>query len=243
MQDWVGREEVPAWMVKGRTVLIQQDFAKRIAVSNYLPLLWKLLTGVLAGKFTFRRATYSLMTKKAAERGREGRRTSCWLTMLYWRRRRRGIWWWHGLIIRRRMTRFHTQLKSLGLIKVANIEGLLSGSMKGWKTVLIANGETLVGVGGYRVVLETYLQNLGATFFSILCNETFSFFFEFRQFLTNCTPKNCCDSKFGWNIWDIFLVSKYGHVIANFKQISIRFTTNAKNDLTMKNRLKCKEFF
>ena len=49
-------------------------------------------------------------------------------------------------------------------------------------------------------------------------------------------------------IFEIFyLFPKYSHVIyqffANFKQISIRFITNAKNDITMKNRLKCtKEF-
>ena len=38
LQDRVGREEVPAWMVKGRTVLIQKDFAKGNAISNYRPI-------------------------------------------------------------------------------------------------------------------------------------------------------------------------------------------------------------
>ena len=46
-----------------------------------------------------------------------------------------------------------------------------------------SNNEDIVGVGGgggYRVVLDTYLRNLGATplFFSILCHETFNFFFS-----------------------------------------------------------------
>ena len=44
---------VPEWMVKGRTVLIQKDPAKGTVASNYrpiacLPLMWKLLTGIFA---------------------------------------------------------------------------------------------------------------------------------------------------------------------------------------------------
>jgi len=45
----------PEWMVKGRTVLIQKDPAKGTVAGNYrpiacLPLMWKLLTGIFAGK-------------------------------------------------------------------------------------------------------------------------------------------------------------------------------------------------
>ena len=55
LQECVVRGEVPTWMVKGRTVLIQKDPAKGKAVSNYrpitcLPLMWKLLTGIFAEK-------------------------------------------------------------------------------------------------------------------------------------------------------------------------------------------------
>ena len=44
---------VPLWMTKGRTVLIQKDPNKGIIPSNYrpitcLPLMWKLLTGIIA---------------------------------------------------------------------------------------------------------------------------------------------------------------------------------------------------
>ena len=46
---------VPMWMTKGRTVLMQKDKEKGKAASNYrtinyLPLVWKLLTGVIAEK-------------------------------------------------------------------------------------------------------------------------------------------------------------------------------------------------
>ena len=44
---------VPDWMVKERTVLIQKDSAKRTVVSYYrpiacLPIMWKLLPGIFA---------------------------------------------------------------------------------------------------------------------------------------------------------------------------------------------------
>ena len=47
--------DVPEWLVRGRTVLIQKDVAKGTVASNYrpiacLPLMWKLLTGVFADK-------------------------------------------------------------------------------------------------------------------------------------------------------------------------------------------------
>merc|ERR1712059_155271 len=55
LNDCVESGNVPVWMVKGRTVLIQKDPAKGRAVSNYrpiacLPLMWKLLTGIFAEK-------------------------------------------------------------------------------------------------------------------------------------------------------------------------------------------------
>lgn len=55
LQGCLDSGQVPEWMVKGRTVLIQKDRAKGTVVSNYrpiacLPLMWKLLTGILAEK-------------------------------------------------------------------------------------------------------------------------------------------------------------------------------------------------
>ena len=48
-----GEDDLPAWMTYGRTVLCQKDPAKGNAVENYrpitcLPLIWKLLTGIIA---------------------------------------------------------------------------------------------------------------------------------------------------------------------------------------------------
>ena len=49
----MGDDSLPAWMTHGRTVLCQDDPRKANAVENYrsitcLPLMWKLLTGVIA---------------------------------------------------------------------------------------------------------------------------------------------------------------------------------------------------
>ena len=46
---------VPSWLTRGRTSLLQKDKSKGNVVSNYrpitcLPLMWKLLTGVIAGQ-------------------------------------------------------------------------------------------------------------------------------------------------------------------------------------------------
>lgn len=48
-----GTKEIPSWMTYGRTVLCQKDIAKGNSVENFrpitcLPLMWKLLTGIVA---------------------------------------------------------------------------------------------------------------------------------------------------------------------------------------------------
>ena len=51
--DCLNNGQVPTWMTKGRTVLLQKEKAKGNDSSNYrpitcLPLAWKILTGILA---------------------------------------------------------------------------------------------------------------------------------------------------------------------------------------------------
>ena len=55
LQDCVRQGNVPEWMVRGRTVLIQKDPTKGTQTSNYrlitcLPIMWKLLTGIMGDK-------------------------------------------------------------------------------------------------------------------------------------------------------------------------------------------------
>ena len=52
LDDYLRTGEVPLWMTKGRTCLIQKDASKGNIVTNYrpitcLPLMWKLLTRIL----------------------------------------------------------------------------------------------------------------------------------------------------------------------------------------------------
>lgn len=55
LQDCVCQGNVPEWMVRGRTVLIQKDPTKGTQDSNYrpnvcLPMMWKLLIGIMGEK-------------------------------------------------------------------------------------------------------------------------------------------------------------------------------------------------
>ena len=52
MQKCLENGDMPMWMTKGRTILMQKDKEKGKEASNYrpitcLPLVWKLLTGVI----------------------------------------------------------------------------------------------------------------------------------------------------------------------------------------------------
>ena len=53
LQECVNQGNVPEWMARGRTVLIQKDPTKGIQANNYRPiacLMWKLLTGIMGEK-------------------------------------------------------------------------------------------------------------------------------------------------------------------------------------------------
>lgn len=155
LQEVIAGGVVPAWMVKGRTVLIQKDRAKGKVVSNYrpiacLPLMWKLLTGILSDKIYDHLQMNNILPdeqKGCRRRSRgtkdqllidkailkEAKATKKALAMAWVDYRKAYDMLPHSWI-----------LESLGLIKVAkNIDGLLRGSMGDWKTVLTSNGETL----------------------------------------------------------------------------------------------------
>ena len=155
LQECVDRGEVPGWMVKGRTVMIQKDPAKGKAVSNYrpiacLPLLWKLLTGIFAGKIYDHLQVNNLLPDelkgcRRKSRGtkdqllidkavlREARTKQRYLSMAWIDYRKAYDMLPHSWI-----------LETLGLIKVAkNIDSLMRGSMKDWKTELTAGGHYL----------------------------------------------------------------------------------------------------
>lgn len=166
LKECVATGEVPDWMVKGRTALIQKDPAKGQAVSNYrpiacLPLMWKLLTGIFAEKIYDHLQENSLLPEeqkgcRKRSRGtkdqllidkavlREARVKKRFLAMAWIDYRKAYDMLPHSWI-----------LESLGLVKVAkNIEDLLRGSMRDWKTMLMANGESLGEVDIRRGIFQ-----------------------------------------------------------------------------------------
>ena len=55
LQECVNQGNVPKWMVRERTVLYQKDPTKGTQANNYrviacLPIMWKLLTGIMGEK-------------------------------------------------------------------------------------------------------------------------------------------------------------------------------------------------
>ena len=83
LDDCLKTENVPDWIVKGRTVLIQKDSANGTMAGNYrpiacLPLMWKLLTGIFAEEIYdhLKIMILSLMSRRVAGRDLGERKTS-----------------------------------------------------------------------------------------------------------------------------------------------------------------------
>ena len=70
LQDCVCQGNVPEWMVGGKTVLIQNDPVKGAQASDYgpftcLPMMWKLLTGIMGEKLYQHLKSNGLLTKQS----------------------------------------------------------------------------------------------------------------------------------------------------------------------------------
>ena len=166
LKECVERGEVPEWMVKGRTVLLQKDPAKGRAASNYrpiacLPLMWKLLTGIFAEKIYDHLQTNSLLPDEQKGCRKQSRGTKDQLlidreVLKEARRKKRHLSMaWIDYRKAYDMLPHSWILETLGLIKVAkNIEGLLTKSMVDWKTVLTSGGERLGEVGIRRGIFQ-----------------------------------------------------------------------------------------
>ena len=75
----MNKGDVPEWMLKGGTVLIQKDPAKGTVTSNYrpiacLPLMWKFLTGISVDKIYDHRLMNSILPceQKGCRKGARG---------------------------------------------------------------------------------------------------------------------------------------------------------------------------
>ena len=166
LQQTVVNENVPEWMVTGKTALIQKDPAKGTEVSNYrpiacLPLMWKLLSGIFADRVY----THLLDNQLLPEEQKGGRKLS------------RGTK--DQLLIDKAILKESKKLKKnvamswidykkaydmvphswikeiLSITGVAtNIQKLVANSMENWGSLLTSNGQELGKVDINRGIFQ-----------------------------------------------------------------------------------------
>ena len=83
LQECLDGRGIAEWITKGRTVLLIKDIAKGNAVGNYrpitcLPIMWKVLTGIIAEDLYSTRVHCYKLSRKVAERRAEEQRSN-WL--------------------------------------------------------------------------------------------------------------------------------------------------------------------
>ena len=151
-----GEEELPEWLAFGRTILCLKDPSKGNAVDNFrpiscLPLMWKLMTGVIAE--VMYEYLEEILPEKQKGRRRRSRGTKDQLLI--------------DKAILKDCKRRHTNLarawidyrKAYDMVPhswiveclemfgiAANVRQFLLSSMEGWKTELTSCGQTLGGV-------------------------------------------------------------------------------------------------
>ena len=153
LQAVVDVGDVPDWLVKGRTVLIQKDVAKGTVASNYrpiacLPLMWKLLTGIFADKVYDHLLNNNVLPdeQKGCRRKSRGTKDQLLIDKAVLREAKRkkrhlSVAW---IDYKKAYDMVpHSWIREvLAMMKVAgNVAGLLENSMGMWKTVLTANEE------------------------------------------------------------------------------------------------------
>ena len=155
LQEMVVSRDVPEWLVKGRTVLVQKDAAKGTVASNYrpiacLPLMWKLLTGIFADKLYDHLLINNVLPDEQKGCRRRSRGTKDQLlidkaVLQEVRRKKRHLSVaWIDYKKAYDMVPHSWIQEVLHMMKVAgNVSELLERSMGQWKTVLTANGEVL----------------------------------------------------------------------------------------------------
>ena len=161
-----GTKEIPSWMTYGRTVLCQKDIAKGNSVENFrpitcLPLMWKLLTGIVAEDiYCFmenenlfpeeqkgcrrksRGTKDQLLIDKAVLKDCRKRRTNLAMAWIDYRKAYDFVP--HSWIIE--------CLDMLGIAE--NIRKFLESSMKNWKLRLASNGLDLCEIDVNRGIFQ-----------------------------------------------------------------------------------------
>ena len=155
LQNCITRGEVPDWMKTGRTVLLWKGKSKGSEVSNYrpitcLPLMWKLLTGIVAYEIYNHLEKNGLLPEEQIVCRRNSRSTKDQFlidkaVMKKCRRKKVGLSMvWIDYRKAYDMVPHSWIKKSMERCRVANnISHLLSKSMESWQTILISGNEEL----------------------------------------------------------------------------------------------------
>ena len=166
LQECLNEGNVPDWMVKGRTVLIQKDKAKGAAVGNFrpiacLPLMWKLLTGIFAEGLYQHLTENSLFPaeQKGCRKGSRGTKDQLLIDKAVLKNcKRRSTNLAVAWIDYRKaydMVPHSWIVQCLSMFKVAsNVKDLITKSMGNWRTEVTSNGETLGSVNINRGIFQ-----------------------------------------------------------------------------------------
>ncbi|XP_047475423.1 uncharacterized protein LOC125029527 [Penaeus chinensis] len=166
LQDCITKGEVPDWMTTGRTVLLLKDKSKGNEISNYrpitcLPLMWKLLTGIVADDVYDHLNENDLLPEEQKGCRRNSRGTKDQLlidktVLKNCRRRKVGLSMvWIDYRKAYDMLPHSWIKKSMEMCGVAeNIVNLLSKSMESWRTILTSGNEELASVNIKRGIFQ-----------------------------------------------------------------------------------------
>ena len=147
-----GTKEIPSWMMYRRTVLCQKDPAKGNSVENFipitcLPLMWKLLTGIISENIYCFRENENLRPeeKKCCRRKSRGTKDQLLIdkTVLKdCRKRRKNLaMTWTDYRKAYDFLPHSWILECLDMLGIAdNVRSFLEKSMKNWKLLLIRMG-------------------------------------------------------------------------------------------------------
>ena len=166
LQKTVIDENVPQWMVTGKTALIQKDPAKGTEVSNYrpiacLPLMWKLLSGIFADRVYNHLLDNQLLPEEQKGCRKNSRGTKDQLlidrTILKESKRLKKDVAMSWIDYKKAYDMVpHSWIREiLDITGVAtNIQKLITNSMENWGTLLTSNGQELGKVDIRRGIFQ-----------------------------------------------------------------------------------------
>lgn len=155
LDDCIKNGNVPSWMTKGRTVLIIKDKNKGSIASNFrpitcLPMVWKLLTGVLAEEIYghLDKQHAFVEEQKGCRKGARGTHDLLFIDKMVLkeaRNRKKNLSMaWVDYKKAYDMVPHSWILECLNLFGIAdNVKQLIQTTMKSWRTELSACGELL----------------------------------------------------------------------------------------------------